>query len=148
VSAPNLPDECLTQGMLRARATSKPIEVCPFGFSSSWRGGVQILAPVEAGALGFSFYRTKPASWSVIRPVRIRQISIKSRRATRLSSWWLTLKRSASHGYDRLFLERLVGSSQRRAPLLDRLILGLELHQAPSHLHQQHPDPRVTDFYD
>jgi hypothetical protein len=30
VSAPNLPDECLTQGMLRARATSKPIEVCPF----------------------------------------------------------------------------------------------------------------------
>jgi hypothetical protein len=38
------------------------------------------------------------------------------------------------------------GSTQGRVPLLDRSIIRLELHRAPSHLDQQHPDPRVTDF--
>src|ERR1700747_3839644 len=42
----------------------------------------------------------------------------------------------------------LVGASQYRIPLLYRLIIGLELQHAPSHLDQQHPEARVTDFRD
>src|ERR1700737_1900772 len=79
--------------MLRAHTTSKPIAVCPFGLvlhKSLLERGIDHIPKSGQGKDFYSLLSIKPTSWSVIRPVRIRQISIKSRRATAMIAFFLS----------------------------------------------------------
>ena len=79
--------------MLRAHTTSKPIAVCPFGLvlhKSLLERGLDHLPKSGQGEDFYSLLSIKPTSWIVVRPVRIRQISIKSRRATAMIAFFFS----------------------------------------------------------